>query len=115
MRQVTCGGVACRRTHKAQYRQKYRRRNQEAEAGYAAKRKGLRPDDYWKKYRASHPESTKRNRAGSRLRKLLRGRGLQRQLDIVEVTDPIERLHGVVEFATSYCSLLGEVRGKKAA
>jgi hypothetical protein len=107
-RQQTCGSEKCRRVHRASYRRKYRSINSEAESGYEAKRKAARPKDYWKQYRDRHLESTTRNRAQSRLRKQLRRAGLQRQLDIVQLIDPIEKLETVVRFATSHRSLLEE-------
>jgi hypothetical protein len=49
------------------------------------------------------------------LRKKLKKAGLQRQLDIVQLIDPPEKLATLVEFATSHRSLLEECRVKPAA
>lgn len=107
-RQKTCGKACCVRSHRAAYRRQYRKSSQEAELGYQQKRKASQGVDYWKQYRDAHPVSTARNRANSRLRKLLLKSGLQRQLDIVQLIDPIEKLDVVVGFATSHRSLLEE-------
>lgn len=107
-RQKTCGDESCGQKQRAKYRNQYRKTNEEAERGYEAKRRAARGKNYWQRYRAEHPESTARNRAGSRLRRKLQKAGLQRQLDIVQLIDPIETLAVVVGFATSHRSLLEE-------
>lgn len=105
-RQKTCGDKACEQLQRAGYRRQYRKTNLEAEAGYESKRREARGAEFWPKYREDHPVSTARNRAQSRLRKKLKKAGLQRQLDIVQLVDPIGNLDLVVGFATSHRSLL---------
>jgi hypothetical protein len=107
-RQKTCGSKACQLAHRSLYRKNYRTQNLEAELGYQQKQRETRGPDYWKNYRKAHPEYRARNRAGARLRKELLKVGLQRQLDIVQLVDPPEKLGVVVEFVTSHRSLLKE-------
>jgi len=89
--------------------------NPKAEQEIEQKRRDARPPDFWKAYRQSRPVATARNRANSRLRKKLSKAGLQRQLDMVQLIDPPEKLEAVVEFATSHRSLLFECLRKAAA
>jgi len=112
-RQKTCGDSKCRLFQRARYRRRYRDDNSEAEAGYRNKQKEFREPGFWKAYRETHPESTERNRANSRLRKKLKKAGLQRQLDIAQLVDPPGNLEAVVEFATSHQSLLRKCLSKK--
>ena len=112
-RQKTCGTAKCRLNHRAKYRRNYRKENPEAEAEYRKKQSDARDSGFWKVYRDAHPDSTERNRAHSRLRRSLRRAGLQRQLDILQLIDPIENLNTVVQFATSHRSLLQECLPKK--
>ena len=114
-RQKTCGKDPCRRALHAAFRLRDRKENQQAERDIQKKRKESRAGDYWKNYRRDHPESTARNRANSRLRKQLARAGLQRQLDIVQLIDPPEKIDELVRFATSHRSLLYECLGKSAA
>jgi len=114
-RQKTCGANACKRAHRASYRRHYRRVNSESEQGYIDKIKSNRSKDYWKNYRTQHPVYAARNRANSRLKKALKRAGLQRQLDIVQLVDPIENLDKLVVFATSTRSLLEECVCRAAA
>lgn len=112
-RQKTCGKAECRRAAHAKYRRGYRKVNRDVEAEYQEKQRLSRQDGFWLRYREAHPESTERNRANSRLRKKLQKEGLQRQLDIVQLIDPIEKLDAVVRFATSHRSLLAECLPRK--
>ena len=114
-RQKTCGKASCRKQHRAGYRRQYRILNPQANQEYESKRRSLRAPDFWPKYRETHPAYAQRNRAQSRLRKKLKKCGLQRQLDIVQLVDPPEKLDQVVRFATSHRSLLRECRGRSAA
>lgn len=114
-RQKTCGKDSCQRKHRAGYRRNYRRENLQADQEYESKRRKNRPSDYWKKYREAHPTYTQRNRAQSQLRKKLKKVGLQRQLDIVQLIDPPEKLDALIGFATSHRSLLEECRVRPAA
>ena len=114
-RQKTCGKDTCRKEHRAAYRRRYRKRNPQAEQDIQKKRQESRPPEFWKNYRRDHPNSTARNRANSRLRKQLAKIGLQRQLDIVQLIDPIDKLDRILEFATSHRSLLRECLGISAA
>jgi hypothetical protein len=114
-RQKTCGNRSCQKFHRARYRREYRLSNPQAEQDIRKKRAARRPPDYWREYRKNHPASTARNQAGARLRKRLIEAGLQRQLDIVQLIDPIGKLHQVVGFATSHRSLLEECLGRVAA
>jgi hypothetical protein len=98
---------------RAKYRRRYRKANPEAEKGYSDKQRESRGGRYWKAYREMHPDTTLRNRANGRLRKRLKKAGLQRQLDIVQLIDPIEKLDAVVGFATSHRSLLHECLPRK--
>lgn len=115
IRQKTCGKAPCRRKHRAGYRRKYRRTNSESEQGYEKKRREARPPDFWKKFRESHPSYVTRNRAQARFRKQLNKAGLQRQLDIVQLFDPPEKLGALMTFATSHRSLLQECGYRPAA
>lgn len=114
-RQKTCGKEACQQRHRAGYRRRYRIENPQVEQEYEQKRRSSRSPDFWKNYRKSHPAYTSRNRAQARLRKELAKAGLQRQLDIVQLIDPPEKLATVLGFATSHRSLLEECRCKPAA
>lgn len=106
LRQKTCGKRECVLTHRARYRRKYRSINADSEKGYQQKVKTNRQPDFWKKYRSTHPESTKRNCLSAKLRKRLKCAGLQRQLDIVEVVDPPGFFDQFYGFAMSHRSLL---------
>ena len=112
-RQKTCRESKCQLSYRAQYRRSYRKSNRQAEEDCQAKQRAARGSLFWKAYREAHPESTERNRANGRLRKGLKKAGLQRQLDIVQLIDPIENLNAVVEFATSHQSLLRECLPRK--
>lgn len=114
-RQKTCGKFTCRKAHRAAFRRAYRNKNHQSEQDIEKKRKNSRGPDFWKKYRRDHPESTARNRANSLLKKRLLKAGLQRQLDIVQLIDPPEKLNSLLEFATSHRSLLFECLLKTAA
>lgn len=114
-RQKTCGKERCLKAHRAAYRRRYRSEDPKAEQDIRQKQKDSRPPDFWKNYRGDHPLSTARNRANSRLRKQLAKDGLQRQLDIVQLIDPPEKLDQLVGFAMSHRSLLRECLGKSAA
>jgi hypothetical protein len=114
-RQKTCGKKSCCKAHRAAYRRRYRSEDPQAEQDMRQKQKNSRPSGFWKNYRRDHPLSTARNRANSRLRKQLAKAGLQRQLDIVQLIDPPEKLDRLVGFATSHRSLLWECLGNSAA
>jgi hypothetical protein len=114
-RQRTCGKASCLKVHRAAYRRQYRSENHQAEQDIQKKRRESRPRDHWKNYRRDHPVASARNRANSRLRKRLEKAGLQRQLDIVQLVDPPEKLDVMYRFATSHRSLLGECLRKSAA
>jgi len=116
-RQKTCGKDSCSRKHRAGYRRKYRSKieNSQSEQEYEEKRRKDRPSGFWKAYRKAHPAYANRNRAQSRLRKKLKKVGLQRQLDIVQLFDPPEKLGTLVEFATSHRSLLQQCGYRPAA
>ncbi len=114
-RQKTCGKESCRRKHRAGYRRKYRLQNPESEREYEQKRRTNRCSDYWRRYRHDHPTYSNRNRAQARLRNQLLKAGLQRQLDIVQLIDPTEKLEAVVGFATSHRSLLEQCLCRMAA
>lgn len=113
LRQKTCRETKCQLSHRAQYQRNYRQENRQAAEDCQSKQRATRGSLFWKSYRQTHPESTERNRANSRLRKRLKKAGLQRQLDIVELIDPIDNLNAVVEFATSHGSLLRKCLPRK--
>ena len=115
VRQKTCGAQACKRKHRARYRRRYRSSDPAAEKESREKVKAKRPADFWKKYRAEHPESTRRNRLQSKLRARLRRAGLQRQLDITEVIDSPGAFDRFREFATEHRSLIAECSVTDAA
>ena len=114
-RQKTCGKSICRKTHRAAFRRAYRKKNIQSERDIEKKRKESRGPDFWKNYRRDHPESTARNQANSMLKKRLLKAGLQRQLDIVQLVDPPEKLNSLTEFATSHRWLLCKCLLKTAA
>ena len=114
-RQKTCAQRVCLLSYRARYRKQYRRANLEGEQDSQAKAKESRGADFWKTYRRSHPQSTERNRAQTRLRKQLRQIGLQRQLDIVQVIDPPGYFALFQGFAMSHRSLLESCRATRAA
>ena len=98
-RQRTCGREACKKAHRAAFRREYRKQNPKAEQDIGAKAPGCAPAGLLERLSAeSHPVATARNRANSRLRKMLSKAGLQRQLDIVQLIDPPEKLEVVVGF-----------------
>lgn len=113
-RQKTCVERACQLNHRARYRKRYRGENIVAEREYQDKAKASRPAQFWKDYRKSHPQSSERNRSNSKLRKKLAGAGLQRQLDIVQVTDPLGYFDLFVGFTRSHRSLLEGCRATHA-
>lgn len=114
-RQKTCGKRACLLLHRARYRKQYRQRNNEAEQDSQEKTKLSRIPGFWKRYRKSHPQSSERNRAQTRLRKQLQQLGLQRQLDIMQVIDPPGYFDLFQGFATSHRSLLEACQATCAA
>ena len=116
-RQKTCGAVRCRKRHRAGYQREYRAQPENAriEREYEATRKKQRPSDFWKTYRATRPEATKRNRANSRLKKKLVRDGLQRKLDIVQLFVPIDQSGPLIRFATVHRSLFEDCARKTAA
>ena len=115
IRQKTCGKDPCRRKQRAEYRKKYRRENPKIDREYELKRRSARSPDYWKSYRQKNSAYSDRNRAQAKLRNHLAKVGLQRQLDIVQLVDPPEKLASVVGFATSHRSLLEQCLCKVAA
>lgn len=100
-RQKTCGKACCRNAHRARYRRRYRKSNDDAEKEYRSKR----GTGYWREYRAGHPAYVRRNRLRSRVAQRVRRLGLQRQLDIVELVEFPDKIDVIVEFATSTRSL----------
>lgn len=115
LRQKTCGKKSCQLRLRARQRRKYRRENPEAEKDCRDKCRESRGSGYWKRYRLNHPQATERNRLASRLRARLRRAGLQRQLDIAQVTDPPGYFALYLGFATSNRSLIEASRAKRAA
>lgn len=113
-RQKTCGEKACQLKHRARYRRRYRCADPESEKEYRNKVKANRPPGFWGKYRRDHVESTERNRLNSKLRRRLKRAGLQRQLDIAQVTEPSGYFDHFCEFATTHQSLLEECRATSA-
>jgi hypothetical protein len=114
-RQKTCTEVICQRKHRSRYQRRYRSKNPEVEQESRRKIKEKRSKDFWKNYRKSHVESTERNRALTKLRKQLAAKGLQRQLDIVQVFDPPQYFGLFQEFATSHRCLIKRCRARRAA
>ena len=114
-RQKTCTESACQRAYRARYRRQYRRENFQAEKDCQEKVKSWRPPGFWKSYRQSHPKSSDRNRAQTRLRKKLGREGLQRQLDIVQVIDPPGYFALFEGFATSHRSLIQACQATRVA
>jgi hypothetical protein len=114
-RQKTCTQRACQLAYRARYRKQYRRENAETEKDSQEKVKSNRASGFWKSYRKSHPQSSERNRAQTKLHKRLRQAGLQRQLDIVQVIDPPGYFDLFQGFATSHRSLLLACQATRAA
>jgi hypothetical protein len=114
-RQKTCAVRKCQLKHRARYRKQYRNKNSGPEKEYQEKSKANRSAQFWKEYRASHPESSERNRMFARLRKKLKRAGLQRQLDIVQVLDPPGYFEHFAEFAMSHRSLVCACQARHAA
>lgn len=115
LRQKTCGKAICQLEYRASYRRQYRIDNPGANHEYEVKRRASRSAGFWKNYRKEHPASTQRNRDSAKLRKQLEKAGLQRQLDIVQVIDPLGYFELFHRFATSHRSLLEVFQSTHAA
>lgn len=115
VRQKTCTLKACQLKYRARYRKRYRGENPEPDREYREKAKANRPAHFWKNYRKSHLQSSERNRLNAKLRKKLKRAGLQRQLDIVQVNDPLGYFDLFLGFATSHRSLLQACEATHAA
>ena len=115
LRQKTCGKRECQLAYRARYRHQYRIENPGPEKEYRDKTKAGCGASFWKNYRKTHPVSSERNRAATRLRSKLGAQGLQRQLDIVQVIDPPGYLDLFLGFATSHRSLIHACQATRAA
>jgi hypothetical protein len=113
-RQKTCMAEACRRDHRSSYQRRWRRRNAAVESEYQEKRSKSRAKDFWKGFRKSHFESTKRNRILTKIRKRLKREGLQRKLDIVEVVESPLKIISFGEFATRHRSIILECVSRRS-
>ena len=112
-RQKTCGKLACKKQHRKYYQRKYRKLNKESELEYQLKRKQKLPKNFWKVWRSKNQKYVLRNRARSNLRKKLLKHGLQRKLDIVQVTESKEYFSNFCEFATRHRCLVMESLDKQ--
>lgn len=83
-RQITCGSKACKKTHRAKYRRKYRKTNKQEELDYKEKSKRFSPEGYWRKYRKEHPDYMERERIAAKIRKKRAKTGSQCQPDTME-------------------------------
>jgi hypothetical protein len=106
-RQKSCGQPACKKKQKNHSHARWKKQNAEL---YQAGQKDWRAQnsDYWKNYRASHPQYTANNRNQSKLRKALswQSTGLQKRIDILQLTENNTLFWNIPRFAKSPRSLI---------
>jgi hypothetical protein len=85
-RQITCGSKECKHKQKLFDHRRWKRKNR---YDYLKGLQDWRESNryYWKKYRLDHPAYTTSNRIQTRLRKPLAKLGLQKRIDILQLTE----------------------------
>ncbi len=104
-RQRSCGEPECNREQKRSSQRQWKVKEKEA---YVQNQRDWRKNnpDYWREYRASHSEYTIRNRDQTRICKSLRRLGLQKRIDILQLSEKQMEFWDLRRFAKSSRSLL---------
>lgn len=104
-RQMSCGEPECKGEQKRSSHRQWKVKEKDA---YVQNQRDWRKNnpDYWREYRASHPEYVVRNREQTRIRKSLRRLGLQKRIDILQLSEKQMEFWDVRRFAKSSRSLL---------
>lgn len=99
-RQKSCGSPECKRQQKLESHRCWKRREREA---YRQNQRDWQKNHptYWKEYREKKPAYVGRNRVQSRLRKSFLKTGLQKRIDILEVTEKTMEYWNLPRFAKS--------------
>ena len=102
-RQRSCGSDNCKRKQNLFCQKNWKNKNREV---YFENQKDWRKDhpDYWRNYRKKNPKYVRENRDQSRIRKALKS-GLQKKLDILEVTEKTMEYWNLPRFAKQTRSL----------
>jgi len=105
-RQKCCGRVDCRQKQKNKAHNLLKSKNKKA---YLVGLKDWRVEnpEYWKTYRENHPEYTDRNRNQTRIRKSfsVSKTGLQKRIDILQLSEKQMEFWSLVRFAKENRSL----------
>lgn len=103
-RQVSCGDPACRRQQKLLSHRCWKKKERQV---YRQNQKDWQKHHphYWRLYRNTHPEYAFRNRAQSRIRKFYSKIGLQKRIDILDITDKSMEYWHLPRFAKQTRSL----------
>lgn len=103
-RQKSCGDPECKRKQKHLSQQLWMAKEREA---YVQNQRDWRKNnpDYWQEYRSGHPEYVVRNRNRSRVRKSLRRVGLQKRIDILQLSEKQMEFWSLGRFAKSTRSI----------
>lgn len=97
-RQITCGSEECKHQQKLFDHRRWKRKNRyDYLKGLQDWRENHR--HYWKSYRLDHPAYTANNRTQTRLRKPLSKLGLQKRIDILQVTEKQMEFWQLPQFA----------------
>jgi len=104
-RQISCGEPECKREQKHLSQRQWMLKEKEA---YIQNQRDWRKNnpDYWQEYRAGHPEYTVRNREQTRIRRSLKRLGLQKRIDILQLSEKQMEFWDLHRFAKSSRSLL---------
>lgn len=103
-RQKTCGNPDCKKKQNQLCQKLWKSQNRDA-CRENQKNWSQASPGYWQTYRANHPVYTERNRRQTALRKQMLGLGLQRKLDILEVSITTCDLWNLRRFAKETRSL----------
>lgn len=99
-RQRSCGSPECKRQQKLLSHQCWKKRERAAYRQNQKDWQKSRPT-YWQEYRKKNPEYVERNRIQSRIRKSSLKLGLQKRIDILELTENTMEYWNLPRFAKS--------------
>ena len=104
-RQRSCGSAECKRKQKLSSHRHWKKNNRQT---YLENQRDWQKNhpDYWKEYRKKNVKYAERNRVQSRIRKRLLKLGLQKRIDILEVTEKTMEYWNLPQFAKHPRSLV---------
>lgn len=115
-RQKSCGKPECRKKQKHHSHSRWKSHNRQIYQSGLKDWRVAHPD-YWKNYRSSHPHYTANNRQQSKIRKALSLSkiGLQKRIDILQLTDNQKGIWSIARFAKQPRSLIPLIYFKRGS